>query len=113
MGVAGGARGGNGLSDKRGTGEKRGCPSGEYSSVTRKTMDGRLAIQQGVTVTFTIDCKTLWAGALSRTARRIGFGLCGREKSGTLIPINTRNKGIMRVTKRTERLCFANIFIFA
>ncbi len=101
VGVAGGARGGNGLNDKRGTGEKRGCTSGEYSSVTRKTMDGWLVIPQGSTATFAIDSSILWAGVLSRTARRIGFGLCGREKSGTLIPINTRNKGIMRVMKRT------------
>jgi hypothetical protein len=81
--------------------------------VTRKTTVGRVAKQQGYSAAFTTDCNTVWAGVLAKIARRIGLGLCGREKSGTLIPIKTRNNGIMRATKRIYRLCFANIFMGA
>lgn len=98
--VTGGARGGNGLCDRRGTGKKTGYTSVECSSMARVTTVGWLIIQQESTSTFTIDCRTEWAGVLSRIARRIGLGLCGREKSGALIPIKARNNGIMRVTKR-------------
>lgn len=110
VGDTGGARGGKGLSDNRGIGEWMKLTSVGNSSVARKTMVGRLIIQ-GSTSIFTIDCSTLLAGVLSRTARRIGFGLCGREKSGTLIPVKTRKSGITRVMNRRYRLCLTNIFI--
>ncbi len=44
------------------------------------------------------------AGDLSRTARRIGLGSWGRERSGTFIPTITRNNGIARVMKRRQQL---------
>jgi hypothetical protein len=79
--------------------------------VATKTKVGELVIHGSTSSIFTADCNSVWTGVLSRTARRIGFGLCGREKSGTLIPTQTRNNGIMRVMKRRYRLCFTNIFI--
>jgi len=60
---------------------------------------------------FTMDFSTVWTGVLSRTARRIGLGLCGRVRSGTRIPEKTRNNGIIRIMKRIHPLCFANILI--
>ena len=80
--------------------------------MTRKMTVGRLAKQQGYSAAFTTDCNTLWAGVLAKIARRTGLGLCGREKSGTLIPIKTRNIGKMREVNRMHRLCFAKLFIF-
>lgn len=65
----------------------------------------------GSATTFTTDGATVRAELVSRTARRIGVGLCGREKSGTLIPAHSRNNGIMRVMKRMQRLCLANILM--
>lgn len=109
-GDTGGARGGKGLSNKSGTGEKMGCTSGEYSSVARQTMVGRVVIQGSISIFTIVFCSTSWGGE-SRTARRIGMGLCGREKSGTLIPKKTKHNGIMRVKNRMYLLCFANIFI--
>ena len=103
----GGARGDKGLSDNRGKGESMGAASGEYFSVARKTRVVRLVIT-GSTSVFTTDCTIVRAEVFSRTARRIGLGLFGREKSGTLIPAKTRNNGIMRVMKRMQRLCFTN-----
>ncbi len=110
VGEEGGARGGKGFSNNRGTEKRMGCTSGEYSSVAGKTMLDRFIIH-GSTSSFTIDCNTLLVGVLSRTARPIGLGLCGREMSGTRIPVKTRSIGMTRIMKRKFRLCFANKFI--
>jgi hypothetical protein len=107
---SGGARGDKGLSGKRGTGERMGCTSGEYSSVERKTSVGGFAMTGSRSV-FTLDCTIVRAVVFSRTARRIGLGLSGREKSGAFIPTKTMNNGTMTVKKRMLRLCFTNILI--
>lgn len=48
---------------------------------------------------FTMDLWTVSTGILFRTARRIGLGFCGQDKSGTFIPQNAKNSGITRITK--------------
>ncbi len=58
---------------------------------------------------FTMDLWTVSTGILFRTARRIGLGFCGQDKSGTFIPQNAKNNGIIRITKCIHRLCLANI----
>ena len=108
----GGARGDKGLSDNRGTGERMGGASGEYSSVERKTRLGGLVIT-GARSVFTTDCTIVREEVFSRTARRTGLGLRGREKSGAFIPTKTMNNGTMTVKKRKHRLCFTNILMQA
>lgn len=68
-------------------------------------------IMIGAISDFSIEATIERVGDLSNTARRMGLGLCGREKSGTRIPTQTKNKGIMKVMKRTHRLCFSKRFI--
>jgi hypothetical protein len=87
-----------------------GCASGEYSSVDRKTRVGRL-VKTGSRSVFTTDCTIVRPVVFSRTARRIGLGLSGREKSGAFRPAKTMNNGTMTVQKRMLRICFANILI--
>jgi hypothetical protein len=106
----GGARGCKGLSDNGCTGEWMGGASGEYSFVKWTTWVGGFVIT-GSESYFTTDCTIVRADFFSRTARRTGFGLCGLEKSGTLIPNKVRNNGIMMTMKRMHRLCFTNILI--
>ena len=73
-GNTGGARGGKGLSDNRGTGKYTGCTAGENSSVGRKTKVGGFVVTGSISILMT-DCTIERAEVLSRTARRIGLGL--------------------------------------
>ena len=78
-----------------------GCASGECSSVVRKTRAGWLGLT-GSRSDFTTDCTIVRAVVFSRTARRMGLGLSGREKSGAFIPTKTINNGTMTVMKRMQ-----------
>ena len=89
-----------------------GCASGECSSVERKTRAGWL-VMTGARSVFTTDCTIVRAEVFSRTARRMGLGLSGREKSGAFAPAKTMNNGTMTVNKRMQRLCFTDILIKA
>lgn len=62
-------------------------------------MAGVIVISRTVSILTVESCMDL-AGVLSRTARRIGLGAWGRERSGTLIPTITRNNGMARVMNR-------------
>lgn len=107
---SGGARGGKRLSDKSGAGNRMERASQEKHPVKGK-MNVCVRATKESSWALTTDCAMVLACVSHRTARRIGFGLCGREKSGTRIPKTTRNNGIRRSMKRRKRLCFTSRYI--
>lgn len=100
----GGARGIKWLKENNGPKQREVFVLGECLSAARKAMAKRLGATGSISI-FTIDCFSVWADVLSNTARHIGFGLCGRDKSGVLAPASTSNRGIKRLMKRTHRIC--------
>jgi hypothetical protein len=115
---AGGARGDIGPTDKEGTDEWKDCDSGKYFSGARTARVGWFSIA-GITPIFEIDCLTILAEDVFKSARRTGAGLCGREISGTLVPTKSKNSGRTRAIKRrhliflkSRPICIKNISFF-